>query len=121
MQAASQQVRNFPELSGDEQGQGEVDEAEIEAYLAAQYAEAEALAAFQNAQRTLRQAREAQADSRLNRGFYRGGRTANPGRGDGRGTGKQFSAGPRRPMGTQLRGRHEVQPPSTGQTKCMQC
>ena len=76
-----------PELSGDEQDQGGVDENGIESYLTAQYEEAEALAAIHNAQRTLRQAREAQADSRLSRGFYRGHRP------DGKGAGRGFPAG----------------------------
>ncbi|CAK0903376.1 unnamed protein product, partial [Prorocentrum cordatum] len=61
------------EWQEEEPGPEEANDDDIESYLAAQQEEAEALAAIHTAQRTLRQAREAQADSRLSRGFYRGG------------------------------------------------
>eukprot|EP00959_Pyramimonas_sp_CCMP1952_P278778 5828801-Pyramimonas_sp.AAC.1 len=60
------------EKQEEEPGPEEVNDDDIESYLAAQQEEAGALAAIHTAQRALRQAREAQADSRLSRGFYRG-------------------------------------------------
>ncbi|CAK0871003.1 unnamed protein product, partial [Prorocentrum cordatum] len=61
------------EWQEEEPGPEEANDDDNENYLAAQQEEAEALAAIHTAQRTLRQAREAQADSRLSRGFYKGG------------------------------------------------
>ncbi|CAK0895531.1 unnamed protein product, partial [Prorocentrum cordatum] len=70
-------VENY-EWQEEDPGQEEANDDEIDTYLAAQQEEAEALAAIHTAQRTLRQAREAQADSRLSRGFYRGGAAGTP-------------------------------------------
>ena len=94
---------------------------EIKNYLAAQDEEAEALAAIHSAQRTLHQAREAQANSRLHRGLYRSSRAMNPGEGGGRGTDDGTHAGSCRPMGTQLEGRDRIQLPNKGQEKCTKC
>ncbi|CAK0870312.1 unnamed protein product [Prorocentrum cordatum] len=66
------------EWQEEDPGQEEANDDDIETYLAAQQEEAEALAAIHTAQRTFRQAREAQADSRLSRGFYRGGAAGTP-------------------------------------------
>ena len=48
----------------------DLDEAEIDSYIAAQHEEAEASAMIADGQRTFRQAREAQSHTRLSRGFY---------------------------------------------------
>ena len=105
----------------DELDQNEAEDMDIDSYTAAQSEEAEALAAIHEAQRTLRQAREAQAESRLNRGFYRAGRPANPGRGGGRATGGGSAAGSRRPMSSQSGGRGSAQTQNKGQRRCSKC
>ncbi|CAK0788217.1 unnamed protein product, partial [Prorocentrum cordatum] len=110
-----------PGMYDEDLDQAEANEDDIETYLAAHHEEAEALAAIHSARRTLRQAREAQADSHLSRGFYRGGRPANPAKRGGRGSGGGFPAGSRRPMGTQFGGRGQLEPPNTGQKKCTKC
>ncbi|CAK0873360.1 unnamed protein product [Prorocentrum cordatum] len=68
--AAEQEHEEFDE----EHDMAQANDEDIESCMAAQQEEAEALAAIRTAQRTLRRAREAQAGSRLSRGFYRGGR-----------------------------------------------
>ncbi|CAK0792581.1 unnamed protein product [Prorocentrum cordatum] len=75
--AAEQEHEEFEE----EPDMAEANDVDIESYMAAQQEEAEALAAIHAAQRALRQAREAQADSRLSRGFYRGGRPGSQAKG----------------------------------------
>ncbi|CAK0887957.1 unnamed protein product [Prorocentrum cordatum] len=107
--------REHQEPREEEPDQTEANDEDIEAYLVEQYEEAEALAAIHAAQRTLRQVREARADSRLSRGFYRGGR---PG---GKGAGRGFPAGPCRPMPPQCGARGQMLPPSKGRKKCAKC
>ncbi|CAK0796441.1 unnamed protein product [Prorocentrum cordatum] len=94
------QIREKLISSWEEPDQGGANDEDIAAYLAAQDEEAEALAATHTAQRTLRQAREAQADSRLSRGFCRGGAAALAGcRTAGTATTPGLESGPAGPPG----------------------
>ena len=106
----------------------DLEESEYEAYVVAQQEEAEALATMMNAQRTLRQARDAQAEVRGNRGFFRpaGGRPE--GKGGGKGGGRPayggrtpFPPGARNPMAKQFGARGPIQPPRDGARGCVRC
>ena len=82
----------------DEAKEDEFEQEGMEAVVCAQRAEADALAMIASGQRTLREAREAQARTRLSQGFYKPPRTPNGAPRDRNGPRPQ-SSGPRHRRG----------------------